>query len=87
MEEAYIIRDTLFLSIENRRGTGIRVQWPGSGKFTAKARLCVLCGELNLYRFFPVFWNGCWRIMVSSRRAPVEMIVGFTPQSLQSFST
>jgi len=37
---------------------------------------------------FPVFFlNGCSRMIVSSLRAPVEMIVGFTPHSLQSFST
>ena len=33
------------------------------------------------------FLKGCSRMIVSSLRAPVEMMAGLTPQSLQSFST
>jgi len=39
------------------------------------------------YFFAAFFLNGCSRMIVSSLRAPVEMMDGLTPLSLHSFST
>jgi hypothetical protein len=49
--------------------------------------LQLLSTEFMFQFFFVCFLNGCSRIIVSSLRGPVEMIVGLTPHSLQSFST
>jgi hypothetical protein len=65
-------------SVNKKRALdGAQASGPGSGNSAVN----------EAYRFFAAFWKGFSRMMVSSLRAPVEMMAGLTPQSLQSFST